>query len=454
MNARQFSIDSSFQPTSSALLPLSTEWQPHQHYLHQQQNFATASGEHGSQEAMWPAPFQPQEGVVHLYPERPGEPDCPYYMRTGLCGFGVNCKFNHPPHSKLVLSTHASGQYPERPEEPECQYYLKTGTCKFGLLCKYHHPPGKPVISEGVQLNILNLPLRLGEKDCAFYLKTGNCKFGATCKFNHPQPLMSVPGSPVFPGVTSGAVPIAQLYPTGAPSLPPRRPSYLPSPRFAAFSNMVAPILVPPGQTSFPAWSPYQVSSSLQEGQQVSTGSYVYPAVASARGHVTSGLISPYTASLGRMLQITPLTSSMLGYGEEAYPERPDQPECAFYMKTGGCKFGSQCKFHHPRDRISSRTVGYVPPKELPFRPGASPCNFFGQYGFCKFGSACKFDHSLMPKAHVASMMVETAGAYPFAPVRSVLPRVSLGQTPKEEDCLSASIQKLDLHHEHHSSTL
>jgi len=36
------------------------------------------------------------------YPERPGEPDCSYYIRTGLCRFGATCRFNHPPNRKLV----------------------------------------------------------------------------------------------------------------------------------------------------------------------------------------------------------------------------------------------------------------------------------------------------------------------------------------------------------------
>lgn len=30
------------------------------------------------------------------YPDRPGEPDCSYYMRTGTCRYGPNCRFNHP----------------------------------------------------------------------------------------------------------------------------------------------------------------------------------------------------------------------------------------------------------------------------------------------------------------------------------------------------------------------
>lgn len=38
------------------------------------------------------------------YPGRPGEPDCIYYLRTGTCGYGTNCRFNHPPNSGQVNS--------------------------------------------------------------------------------------------------------------------------------------------------------------------------------------------------------------------------------------------------------------------------------------------------------------------------------------------------------------
>lgn len=31
-----------------------------------------------------------------VYPERPGVPDCSYYLRNGSCGYGPNCRFNHP----------------------------------------------------------------------------------------------------------------------------------------------------------------------------------------------------------------------------------------------------------------------------------------------------------------------------------------------------------------------
>lgn len=46
----------------------------------------------------------------HHYPVRPEAEDCSYYMKTGTCKFGSNCKFNHPvrrknqvPHTRSVF---------------------------------------------------------------------------------------------------------------------------------------------------------------------------------------------------------------------------------------------------------------------------------------------------------------------------------------------------------------
>lgn len=36
------------------------------------------------------------------YPDRPGEPNCIYYLRTGSCGYGSNCRFNHPSNPEQV----------------------------------------------------------------------------------------------------------------------------------------------------------------------------------------------------------------------------------------------------------------------------------------------------------------------------------------------------------------
>lgn len=54
---------------------------------------------------------------------------------------------------------------------------------------------------------------------------------------------------------------------------------------------------------------------------------------------------------------------------ESIFPERPGQPECQFYMKTGDCKFGAVCRFHHPRERAIPAPDCVLSPLGLPLRP-------------------------------------------------------------------------------------
>lgn len=62
---------------------------------------------------------------------------------------------------------------------------------------------------------------------------------------------------------------------------------------------------------------------------------------------------------------------------ENVFPERPGQPECQFYMKTGDCKFGAVCRFHHPRERLIPAPDCVLSPIGLPLRP-VSYFFFFG----------------------------------------------------------------------------
>ncbi|CAH2051809.1 unnamed protein product [Thlaspi arvense] len=93
----------------------------------------------GLEEFMWRLGFGGK-----TYPVRPGAPDCAYYMRTGVCGFGNRCRYNHPLDCATIFALMYVEAFrrlhPERIGEPPCQFYLKTGTCKFGESCKFHHP--------------------------------------------------------------------------------------------------------------------------------------------------------------------------------------------------------------------------------------------------------------------------------------------------------------------------
>ncbi|KAF8391606.1 hypothetical protein HHK36_023912 [Tetracentron sinense] len=84
-----------------------------------------------------------------------------YFLKTGTCRFGSTCKFHHPRngHDSGQVSLNILGlpmrQVPTSlilvfvsslnflVEEKSCPYYMRTGSCKFGIDCKFHHPqPG------------------------------------------------------------------------------------------------------------------------------------------------------------------------------------------------------------------------------------------------------------------------------------------------------------------------
>ncbi|KAI4302044.1 hypothetical protein L6164_035263 [Bauhinia variegata] len=349
-----------------------------------------------SQDAMWQMKLRSGETMESgPYPEHPGEPDCSYYIRTGLCRFGATCRFNHPPNRRLAIAAaRMKGEFPERIGQPECQYYLKTGTCKFGATCKFHHPRDKAGIAGRVALNILGYPLRPDEPECAYYLRTGQCKYGSTCKFHHPQPtnmMVSLWGSSVYPSVQSPTTPGQQSYAGGITNW--SRASYIPSPRWQGPSSY-ASLILPQGVVSVPGWSAYS-------GQMGSISIPDSPQQTMGNGQIYGTSRQGEAANSGSQGAYSQFRSGSVPVGfyalqrDNIFPERPGQPECQFYMKTGDCKFGAVCRFHHPPERMIPAPDCVLSPIGLPLRPGEPLCVFYSRYGICKFGPSCKFDHPM-----------------------------------------------------------
>lgn len=341
-----------------------------------------------------------ERGLSGPLPERPGEIDCAHYMRTGICGFGMTCRFNHPPRRNIVAAVARNrGEYPERPGDPECQHFVKTGTCKFGATCKYHHPKYKAGTSDWQQLNALGYPLRLNEKECSHYVKTGQCKFGVTCKYHHPQPVgpsVAIPGpSSYYPTGPSFSIPSPQQYAGGLTTWPISRTPLMANPYLQGPSTYV-PLVIPHGMMPVPGWNSFhgQVGSitSRDVGQQApGTGLFYGPRYQTdGMNPSIQGALASYSSRSGSMG--IPSTNTQM---EHMFPERHGQPECQFYMRTGYCKYGSTCKYHHPRDRTVPLTSCTLSPLGLPLRSGAQTCSFYVRQGFCKYGPTCKYDHPM-----------------------------------------------------------
>lgn len=61
------------------------------------------------------------------------------------------------------------------------------------------------------------------------------------------------------------------------------------------------------------------------------------------------------------------------------FPQRPagGVQECDFFVKTGNCKFGQACHFHHPL----SHSVKVSSNGGHPMRPGQAICPFYERTG-------------------------------------------------------------------------
>lgn len=318
----------------------------------------------------------------HQYPVRPEAEDCSYYMKTGTCKFGSNCKFNHPVRRKNQATKEKVKEREEpteRPGQTECKYYLRTGGCKFGKSCRYNHSrvrppvlPAKTTVFPALELNFLGLPIRPGEKECPYYMRNGSCKYGANCRFNHPDPT-AVGGSDPPSAFSNGGSVLQSSSQSSVASWS--------SPQGLNETAPFVPIMFPPTQgvpSQNPEWNGYQAPIYPPERSIHPPPAYV---------------ISPATDTnvYAHQQQMT----------VDEFPERPGQPECSYYLKTGDCKFKSNCKYHHPK--MSKSPPCPLSDKGLPLRPGQNICSYYSRYGICKFGPACKFDHPIQPASTAGS---------------------------------------------------
>lgn len=322
------------------------------------------------------------------FPVRPEAEDCSFYLRTGMCKFGMNCKFNHPPDRKSQPgkvkrkddSLHSTAQKVKekddsKTEQVDCKYFDRPGGCKFGKACKFNHSRKTTTAAE---LNFMGLPIRPGERECPYYMRNGSCKFGANCKFNHPDPT-SLGGSNNHSGHSNGGSMLSPNVPQSALG------SW--SPAALSDSPPYVPLMFQPtqGVPSQPEWHAYQAPVYSPERSLPLASAY-----ATKRQPLERNV---YAHQQQQIL------------GDE-FPERPGKPECSYFLKTGNCKFRSACKFHHPKNESAKSTSCALSESGLPLRPGQSVCSHYSRYGICKFGPACKYDHPVN-YAHSPPMAAE-----------------------------------------------
>ncbi|NP_001140642.1 Zinc finger CCCH domain-containing protein 65 isoform 1 [Zea mays] len=284
--------------------------------------------------------------------------------------------------------------------QEECKYYSTPGGCKFGKTCKYLHREGNggKTEVEKAELNFLGLPLRPGEKECPYYMRTGSCKFATNCKFHHPDPTNA---SSKEPGLEheNGDVPLQNVQGSSQPSLqmwPDQRALNEQHVPFLAPAPSYSGGMVPP-QGMYPSsdWSGYH---------QVPLNPYYPPGVPFPHFPAAHMNHPMYKAADIPGHQPPP---------SDEYPERPGQPECQHFVKSGFCKYRMKCRYHHPRSRQSAPPPAGLSPIGLPIKPDQPVCTYYGRYGFCKYGPACMFNHPFNFGPPVPAAGPPLPGQYP-----------------------------------------
>lgn len=231
-------------------------------------------------------------------------------------------------------------------------------------------------------------------------MKTGQCKFGQTCKFHHPVGAGIQVPSPPPAQVSPVPAPAPALYPAlQSPSVAPSqqygvvvaRPPLIPG---SYLPGAYSTVLLSPGMVPFSGWGPYPVGEnqlyllwyfqsyilfrSLSLILNLSVKAPVspvaspgtQPAVGSSSIYGVAPLSTSGTAYTGSYQSLpSSLGPSSTSQKEHLFPERPGQPECQYYMKTGDCKFGSSCRYHHPPELVAPKTTPILSPMGLPLRP-------------------------------------------------------------------------------------
>ncbi|KAG5153812.1 hypothetical protein JHK82_011781 [Glycine max] len=275
----------------------------------------------------------------------------------------------------------------ERSGMTECKYYQRSGGCKFGKSCKYNHTRGKISTAPAplLELNFLGLPIRPGERECPYYMRTGSCKFGANCKFNHPDPTAvgGGGGNPPSGYGNGGSISLQGVSQTSVPSWS--------SPRTLNEASPFVPMMLSPTQgvsTQSSDWNGYQVHWNCSKMSIRIFEASVYLPERSIHPPSTFVMNNP-------AIDTNVYMHHQKQMPVDEFPERPGEPECSFFLKTGDCKFKSNCKFHHPKNRVTRLPPCNLSDKGLPLRPDQSVCSHYSRYGICKFGPACKFDHPI-----------------------------------------------------------
>lgn len=162
------------------------------------------------------------------------------------------------------------------------------------------------------------------KEDCRDYLRTGRCKYGASCKYNHPL------------NVQSGGGMKAPINPS-EPLFPIR------------YNEPVCQYYMKHGTCKFG-----QACKFHHPPELAGTGSS--NVMNGSNGVLVSVPIGGRKDDGGS--RASPMWRNGNDSSAQMLPQRPEEPNCIFFLKNGRCKYGATCRYHHPLNGNRNRN-GY-----------------------------------------------------------------------------------------------
>lgn len=143
-------------------------------------------------------------------------------------------------------------------------------------------------------------------EDCRDFLRTGRCKYGASCKYNHPSNVQSGGGmkSPIDPS--------EPLFPV--------RPN-----------EPLCQYYLKHGTCKFGQACKFNHPPHTSQRAILNGNSIVLMNIGSQNGETPQYVLNQDSSVLLQVL-----------------PQRPDEPDCIYFLKNGRCKYGATCRYHHP----------------------------------------------------------------------------------------------------------
>mmetsp|Transcript_15718 Transcript_15718/g.23132 ORF Transcript_15718/g.23132 Transcript_15718/m.23132 type:complete len:604 (-) Transcript_15718:236-2047(-) len=170
-------------------------------------------------------------------------------------------------------------------------------------------------------------------EDCRDFLRTGRCKYGASCKFNHP------------PNVQSGGGMKAPIDPSEP--LFPIRPK-----------EPVCQYYMKHGTCKFGQSCKFHhpPQSSMGSPNMMGANAIFIP----RQGNDGSSL--PQHIHLNAGGSENQPSTMMLQF----LPQRPDEPDCIYFLRNGTCKYGATCRYHHPVNTYQERKATETKRRQQP----------------------------------------------------------------------------------------